>query len=194
MTDYNSSMTILAIAGSLRKASVNRSLVAAAAELAPEGVEVQPFYLHDLPFYNGDLDVDGVRPGPVLEFADAIRSADAVLFATPEYNHVVPGVLANALDWASRPLGGVVPLRDKPVAVMGASPGIIGTARAQDHLKFALMSIGADVLPRPGVVVGGAYRKIVDGRVEDEETLSRISKLLASLASFAARRKECEPA
>jgi chromate reductase, NAD(P)H dehydrogenase (quinone) len=177
-------MNILAIPGSLRTGSINRALLEAAAELAPAGVNITIRPLNSLPFYNGDVDHDGQRPAEVEAFASALREADAVLIATPEYNHVVPGVLANAIDWGSRPLGGTVPLHQKPVAVIGASPGMLGTARAQDHLKFVLFHLGARVLPA-SVVVGGARGKFdQDGRLTDPETRRRIAKLLATLAEF----------
>ncbi|NNE68762.1 MAG: NAD(P)H-dependent oxidoreductase [Rhodothermales bacterium] len=175
-------MNILAIPGSLRSGSMNRRLLNAAVDRAPEGVSIDIRGLDGLPFYNGDLDGPGRWPAEVLEFADAIRAADGVLIATPEYNHVIPGVLANALDWASRPLGGVPPLRGKPVAVIGASPGIVGTARAQDHLKFVLMTIGAQLPPVQGLLVGQALKKMDASGVTDEQTLSRLELFLAAFA------------
>lgn len=181
-------MTILAISGSLRQGSINSQLLESARELAPDGVEVRPFSLEGLPFYNGDLDRPGAWPEPVLAFADALRSADGVLIATPEYNHVIPGVLANALDWASRPLGGTPPLRGKPVAVIGASPGMVGTARAQDHLKFMLMTIGADLPPIQGLLVGQALTKMKQGRFTDEQTLQRLQTFMAALTESLSRR------
>lgn len=175
-------MTILAISGSLREGSINRQLLESARELAPDGVEVRPFGLEVLPLYNGDLDRPGAWPEGVLAFADALRSADGVLIATPEYNHVFPGVLANALDWASRPLGGTSPLRGKPVAVIGASPGMVGTARAQDHLKFVLMTIGAQLPPIAGLLVGKALGKMEDGRFTDEQTLRRLQAFMEAFS------------
>ena len=177
-------MTILAIPGSLRTGSINRSLLEAAVEEAPEGVTIRILDLAGLPFYNGDLDNPADWPAEALAFADALRSADGVLFATPEYNHVFPGVLGNALDWASRPLGSVAPLKRKPVAVMGASPGLIGTARAQDHLKFVLMTIGAQVYSASGLVVGSARAKFEDGQLTDSETRRRLSLFLEAFVTY----------
>lgn len=119
----------LGFAGSLRGASYNRGLLRAAAELAPAGIIVEVFDLSDLPFYNQDVE-DAGEPAAVVAFKQAIARADALLVATPEYNHGVPGVLKNAIDWASRPRV-TSPLRDRAVAVMGASPGHGSTARAQ---------------------------------------------------------------
>lgn len=143
--DHPRPLTVLGIPGSLRAGSFNRRLLEEARELAPDGMQVRIFGLEDLPLYDADLDTDGARPEPVQALKRAIGEADAVLIATPEYNHSIPGVLKNAIDWASRPAGRS-PLREKPVAVMGASPGGIGTARAQQHLQSVLLSTLA--LPR----------------------------------------------
>ena len=175
-------MTILAVPASLRADSLNRQLADAAVEAAPAGVTVRVFDLAGVPFYNGDIDNPADWPAEVLAFADALRTADGVLFVTPEYNHVFPGVLANALDWASRPLGSVAPLKGKPVAVTGASPGLIGTARAQDHLKFALMTIGARVYSSTGLVVGSARSKFENGSLTDPETIRRLGLFLDAFA------------
>ena len=118
-------MQVLGIAGSLRSASYNRALLRAARELAPAGAEIVDFDLRELPFYDGDVEAAG-DPEAVAAFKDAIRAADALLIATPEYNHGLPGVLKNAIDWASRPAL-ASPLAGKPVAIMGASTGRGGT-------------------------------------------------------------------
>jgi chromate reductase len=175
-------MTILVIPGSLRADSINRSLAQAAVDTAPPGISVRLFDLADLPFYNGDLDNPENWPAEVLAFAEALRNADGVLIATPEYNHLFPGLIGNALDWASRPLGGLAPLKGRPVAVMGASPGLIGTARAQDHLKFALMTIGARVFTSAGLVVGSARSKFENGQLTDPETLRRLGLFMEKFA------------
>ena len=129
-------MKLLGIAGSLRKGSYNRGLLRAARELMPEGVELVEFDIRDLPFYDGDVETAG-DPEPVVALKDAIREADALLIATPEYNRGVPGGLKNAVDWASRPPLGS-PLAGKPVALMGATTGRGGTALAQQQLREAL--------------------------------------------------------
>src|SRR2546423_4408600 len=144
-------MRVLGFAGSLRRASYNRALIAAAHQLAPPAITIDTFELDDIPLYNGDLDVDGVRPFEVDRFKQAIAAADALLVATPEYNYSVSGVLQNALDWASRPAMKSV-LAGKPVAIMGASPGAIGTARAQQQLKLVLMGTMSLVMPHAGVL------------------------------------------
>ncbi|MBO6573917.1 MAG: NAD(P)H-dependent oxidoreductase [Rhodothermales bacterium] len=183
-------MTILTISGSLRDGSFNTALLDAAAEELGHEARFTRFDPGSLPLYNGDLDSDEHRPESVLALGDAIREADAVLFATPEYNHVIPGVLANLLDWASRPLGGTPPLRNKPVAVIGASPGLVGTARAQDHLKFVLMTIGARPLGGAGLLVGGALSKFEEGKLVDPETRRRLRELVDRLIRQAQARLE----
>jgi chromate reductase len=122
-------MRVIGIAGSLRRESYNRSLLEAARALAPAALTIVPFQLNDIPLYNADYDADHLRPAEVTRLKQEIAEADALLVVTPEYNHSVPGVLQNAIDWASRP-GGKSPLAGKPAAVMGASTGAIGSARA----------------------------------------------------------------
>ena len=136
----NKEFRILALAGSLRQGSYNRGLLRAAGELAPDWVKVQFFDIGTLPFFNEDLEAP-TDPEVVRQFMEAIRNANAILIATPEYNGAVPGVLANAIDWASRPTGRSV-LRNKPVAVMGAVLGKSGSANAQAALRGVLGRIG----------------------------------------------------
>ena len=128
----NSPLVILGISGSLRRDSFNRATLRAAQELAPEGSKIETFELDGLPGFNQDD--EGQPPAKVVELKQRIRSADAILFVTPEYNYSVPGVLKNAIDWASRPYGDSA-WNGKPVAIMGASVGVSGTARAQYHLR-----------------------------------------------------------
>jgi multimeric flavodoxin WrbA len=125
MTRSQGPLTFLGIAGSLRRGSYNRGLIRAAVEVAPEGTTVVPFDLSDLPMFNADVEAEG-DPAAVAAFKRAISAADALLIATPEYNHCVPGLLKNAIDWASRPARRSV-LTGKPVAIMGATPGSGGT-------------------------------------------------------------------
>src|SRR5690242_11114722 len=129
-------MTILGIAGSLRKQSYNRGLLRAASGLTPEGVTIETFGLDGIPPYNQDKEAN--LPERVKLLKERIRASDAILLVTPEYNYSVPGVLKNAIDWASRPYGDNA-WDDKPVALMGASPGTLGTARAQYHLRQILV-------------------------------------------------------
>src|SRR5882672_4988864 len=130
-------LSVLGIAGSLRAASFNRSLLRAAQELAPAGMTITAFDLAPIPLYNADVEATG-DPEPVAALKSAIRQADALLIATPEYNFGVPGVLKNAIDWASRPPRGSA-MQGKPVAIMGATPGGWGTARSQMQLRQAFV-------------------------------------------------------
>jgi chromate reductase len=164
---------ILAVAGSLRQGSYNRGLLRAAQELAPQWVEVQYFDIGQLPFFNEDVEAAG-DPEPVRRFKEAPAASNAVLIATPKYNGAVPGVLANAIDWASRPTGRSV-LRNKPVAVMGAVLGPSGSANAQATLRGVLGRIGAIVVPDPQVLVPRVSR-LFDEQVDvrDEGTREEI--------------------
>src|SRR3954470_19538343 len=119
-------MDVLGFAGSLRRESYNRGLLDAASKRAPPTMTILPFDLAPIPLYNADLDSDEQRPAEVTLLKDAVAAADAVLIATPEYNHSVPGVLQNAIDWVSRP-GGRSVLKGKPVAIMGSSTGAVGS-------------------------------------------------------------------
>ena len=179
-------LTFLGIAGSLRRGSYNRGLIRAAVELAPAGARVVPYDLIDLPLYNGDLEAEG-DPEPVAAFKKAIVAADALLIASPEYNHCIPGVLKNAIDWASRPARASV-LTGKPVAIMGASTGRGGTARAQAHLRDGLAYTNGLVLPLPEVLVPLAAEKFDDESVlVDPVTREEVGDLLVSLAAWTRR-------
>ena len=141
-------MRILGISGSLRKDSHNTALLRAAAELLPPGVELELFDgLRDVPPYDADEDAPELHAPGVVALKDAIERADAVLISTPEYNHSIPGVLKNALDWASRPVADNV-LRGKPAAVVGASTGLFGAVWAQAEVRKVLAAIGAEVVDR----------------------------------------------
>jgi chromate reductase, NAD(P)H dehydrogenase (quinone) len=178
---------VLGIAGSLRKRSMNRRLLDAAVELAPEQLSIEPYDLADVPLYNGDLDTDELRPEAVHRLKRAIAEADGVLIATPEYNYSVPGVLKNALDWTSRP-GGASPFLGKPVAIMGASGGISGTIRAQEHLKLICISMAALVMPPPGVVVTYGKQKFdADGKLTDEPTRQVLANFLRAFERWIAQ-------
>ena len=175
-------MKVLGIAGSLRAGSYNQALLRAARELAPPGMEIAEFDLRALPFYDGDVEAAG-NPAAVAAFKDAIRSADALLIATPEYNRGIPGVLKNAIDWASRPPL-ASPLAGKPVAIMGASSGRGGTARAQEQLRSALEFSRAPVLAEPEVLVPEAYMRFDEqGRLIDEQTRTQLEALLHALTA-----------
>ena len=182
------SLTFLGIAGSLRRASYNRGLIRAAAAAAPDGVTVIPYELGELPMFNWDVEADG-DPSAVADLKQAIATSDALLIATPEYNHCVPGVLKNAIDWASRPARESV-LTDKPVAIMGASTGRGGTARAQAHLRDGLSYTNGLVLPLPELLVGVAREKFDEhGDLTDAGVRAELRDLLVSLATWTRRLK-----
>lgn len=180
------SLTILGIAGSLRGASYNRGLIRAASEVAPAGTNLVSYDLAEIPMFNADVEAHGDPPA-VADFKRAIAAADALLIATPEYNHCVPGVLKNAIDWASRPPRRSV-LTDKPVAIMGASSGRGATARAQAHLRDGLAYTNGFVLPLPEVLVDFAGEKFDDeGNLTDDDTRDEVRDLLVSLAAWTRR-------
>jgi chromate reductase len=183
---------ILAIAGSLRQGSYNQGLLRAAQEVAPDWVEVQFFDIGTLPFFNEDVEAAG-DPEPVRSFKDAIRASNALLIATPEYNGSVPGILANAIDWVSRPTGRSV-LRNKPVAVMGAVLGKSGSANAQAILRGVLGRIGAIMVPDPQVLVPHAS-KLFDEQVNlrDEDTREEIRQLVEAMALWCRRVQPEDP-
>jgi chromate reductase len=176
---------ILGFAGSLRTGSHNKALLRAARELVPEGVELEIFDLEGIPLFNQDLDNQPVEK--LKEFKAKIRAADAILIATPEYNYSIPGVLKNAIDCASRPYGDNA-FEHKPVAIMGASIGMIGTARAQYHLRQCFVFLSCFALNQPEVIVPFAQEKIDKaGRVTDEATREKIRQLLEGLVSWTKR-------
>jgi len=141
-------VSILGFAGSLRKGSHNKALLGAALELVPKGARLEIFDLEGIPPYNQDL--ENQPPEKVKEFKAKIRAADAILIATPEYNYSIPGILKNAIDCASRPHGDNA-FEHKPVAIMGASPSMIGTARAQYHLRQCFVYLTCFALNQPEV-------------------------------------------
>ena len=174
-------MRILGIAGSLREGSYNRALLRAARELAPPGVELVEHDLRGLPLYDGDVEAAG-DPEPVVELKEAIRGADALLIATPEYNRGVPGGLKNEIDWASRPAR-ASPLAGRPVGLMGASTGRGGTARAQQQLRDALEFPRALVLDEPRVLVPEAFMRFDEhGELADDGVREEIADLVDTLA------------
>lgn len=177
---------VLAFAGSLRRDSYNRALLRAAQELAPAGMVISIFDLIDVPLYNGDVEAEG-DPDGVVRFKEAIRAADGVLIATPEYNHGVPGVTKNAIDWASRPPQNAA-LSGKPVAILGASPGITGTARGQSQLRQAFEFTNSICMPQPEVLVFRANEKFdAQGRLTDERTRQGVARFLAAFGAWIAR-------
>lgn len=173
---------IFAFAGSLRKASYNKALLWAAADLLPENTEIEIYDLEGIPLFNQDLESQVVAK--VKEFKAKIKAADAILIATPEYNYSMPGVLKNAIDWASRPYGDNS-FDDKPLAIMGASTGNIATARAQYHLRQSCVFLNMHPLNKPEVLVGVVQEKVGNnGRLTDEKTKDIIKSLLVSLVNL----------
>lgn len=176
---------ILGIAGSLRQKSYNRAALRAAAELAPEGATVEIFELDGIPGFSEDDEQN--PPEKVVELKGKIREADAVLFVTPEYNYSIPGVLKNAIDWASRPYGDSA-WNGKPAAIMGASVGALGTARAQYHLRQVMVFLNMFPINQPEVMIGNASERFdADGNLTDEQTKEFIRQLLQNLIEWARR-------
>ena len=176
-------MIILGIAGSLRRESYSRKLLKAAQELVPEGAEIQTFEdLDQIPLFNEDEEAN--PPAKVTELKQRIRDADAVLFVTPEYNYSVPGVLKNAIDTASRPYGDSA-WKGKPVAIMGASVGALGSSRAQYHLRQMLVFLDMHAVNQPEVMVSNAQKHFdQDGKLTDEKARKLIQQLLEELKNL----------
>ncbi len=180
-------VNILGFAGSLRRGSYNRALLRAALELVPKGGTLEIFDLEGLPVFNQDL--EDQPPQKVKEFKAKIRAADAILIATPEANYTLPGALTNAMNWASRPYGDNA-FDGKPVAIMGATIGTLGTARAQYHLRQSFVFLNMIPVNQPEVMVPLAQERIdKDGKVTDQKTREKIGELLESLVAWTKRLK-----
>lgn len=176
---------ILGIAGSLRRESYNRATMRAAKQLVPKDATIDIFELDGIPGFNQDEEQS--PPAKVAELKRRIREADAILFVTPEYNYSVPGVLKNAIDWASRPYGDSA-WNGKPAAIMGASIGTIGTARAQYHLRQMMVFLNMFPVNQPEVMIGNASERFdAEGNLTDEPTKEFISQLLRNLVDWARR-------
>lgn len=173
---------ILGIVGSLRKNSLNKGLMMAASEMVPPEAELEVADLDGIPLYNADLEDD--PPQAVIDFKAKIKRADAILFATPEYNYSLSGVLKNAIDWASRPYQDNA-WNGKPCGIMGASTGMIGTARAQSHLRLTCVFLNMIPLNRPQVFISYALEKFKDGRLEDQKSRDKVAELLFALVEWA---------
>jgi chromate reductase len=187
----NKELKILGFSGSLRRNSYNSAALRAARELLPEGTSLEIADLSMIPFLNEDVEAEGV-PQVVEDFKNKIATADAILIATPEYNYSIPPVLKNALDWASR--GQVKPLNGKPTAIMSASPGIFGGARAQYHLRQVCVVLNLQPVNKPEVFIMNADSKFdSEGKLTDEFTRNTIAKLLQALADKVRGEKNISP-
>lgn len=181
-------LKVLGISGSLRQASFNTAALRAAQELAPEGMTIEIASLRDIPLYDEDERAKGF-PTSVQALRDGIKNADALLFATPEYNYSTSGVLKNAIDWASRPPE--QPFDGKPIAIMGASGGILGTARAQYQLRQMFIFMNGHILNKPEVMIGGAGSRFdAAGKLTDEPTRGFIKAQLEALRDWTLRLKK----
>jgi chromate reductase len=175
-------ITVLGISGSLRQRSLNTALLQAAAELAPAGIRLEHFDLTPIPLFNADLLAEG-EPQAVVDFKARITQAHALLIATPEYNHSIPGVLKNALDWASRPRS-TSPLRGKPLAIIGAG-GSSGTLHAQRHMHDIAVALGMQPMEAPRLLLERAWEKFdAQGRLSDEAARQRLAAVLEGLADW----------
>jgi chromate reductase, NAD(P)H dehydrogenase (quinone) len=178
-----SGIKICGISGSFRRGSFNTALLRACREFLPEGVVLEEVPIADLPFYNADVEAEGFPP-TVARMRRSLASADAVILAVPEYTHSIPGVLQNALDWGSRPPD--MPLARKPLAIIGASTGPVGTARAQIHLREMASALNMVVVYKPEVLVSFADRKFdAQGNFLDETGKKFLGELIGNLLESA---------
>lgn len=177
-------IAICGIAGSLRTGSYNRALLRAARDLAPASMDIRIFdRVGDIPLYNQDVEDEG-DPEPVSALKAAIRAADGLLLVTPEYNHGVPGVMKNLVDWASRPPRDSV-LNGTPVGIMGATPGMTGTARSQSMLRQSLVFTNSPAMLQPEVLVARAHQKFdEDGTLTDKRTRQFLGDYLDKLQTW----------
>jgi chromate reductase len=179
---------VLGIVGSLRKASYNRMALKAAQQLAPQGMAIELFELHDIPLFNQDHEQN--LPPAVRALKEKVRAADGVLFGTPEYNYGIPGVLKNAIDWASRPYGDNS-WAGKPAAIVGASIGKMGTIRSQTALRTCFLFIEMFPVQSPEVLIGEARNKFdASGSLTDEATRKVLGQYLATFAGWIERLRQ----
>ena len=174
------SLRILAIPGSLREASLIRQLLRALPQIAPEGMEISIFELHDIPVYNQDVEDEFGFPPAVQAMRDAISEADGVIFGTPEYNGSMTGVLKNGIDWASRQ--GL--LANVPGTPITGSPGALGATKAQEHLRSVMAHLGMCVMSRPAVAIPQMHSKIEDNSITDEVTRRFVSEWLTAFRDW----------
>ncbi|HZJ03341.1 MAG TPA: NADPH-dependent FMN reductase [Thermoleophilia bacterium] len=195
--ERNDTFEIVGFAGSLRRGSYNRALLRAATREAPSGMRIEEFDISDIPLYNADVEEEGA-PEAVVRFKEAVGRADGLLIATPEYNHAVPAVTKNVIDWASRPASSSV-LINKPVGLMGASRGQWGTARGQTALRSSFAFTASIAMLQPQMLVPKAAEKFdAEGALIDEQTREYLRRFLEGFedwvrmlqAGFAAIGKE----
>ena len=173
---------LVALVGSLRKGSLNRALLREAMAVAPPSIRIDVAEIGDIPLYNSDVQDQGM-PASVTQLANAMSAADGFLIATPEYNYSIPGVLKNAIDWLSRVPS--QPFAGKPLGIMGASMGMIGTARSQYHLRQVMVFLNAHVMNKPEVMVGAAHTKFdAEGKLTDASTREHLTKFMVALEEF----------
>ena len=174
------------LVGSLAKGSINRKLAKALIRVAPEKLHFHEISFADLPLYSYDYDAD--YPAAANDFKAAIKGSDAILFVTPEYNRSIPGVLKNAIDWASRL--SPQPFAGKPVSLMSASMGILGGARMQYHLRQILVFLDAEPMNKPEVFIGAVHQKVTDGQLSDPGTRAFLADHMTAFATWTRRRKD----
>lgn len=178
-------INIVGISGSLRKGSFNTMLLNAAVGMAPEEAHIDIVEIRDLPLFDGDL--EATMPQVVLDFKAKIKAADGILFVSPEYNYSIPGGLKNALDWASRPYGDNS-FDGKPAAIMSASPGMLGGARMQYHLRQTFVFLNVHAFNRPEIMVPFANTKFDEsGALIDQPTIEHLKPFLASFVEWTKR-------
>ncbi len=182
-------MKLLGISGSIRKESYNTRILHAAAKCLPEGVTMSFSDCADLPLYNNDLDQD-IKPESVERLLRSIKDSDGLLIATPEYNYSIPGVLKNAIDWASRP-GYKSVLAGKPAAIVSASKSVVGGARVQLHLRDVFSSTLTPVVPSPPFLVPLVQEKFnQQGELVDADTMRRLDRYMQDLVKWVGRMND----
>jgi chromate reductase, NAD(P)H dehydrogenase (quinone) len=179
-------LRVVGIAGSLRRGSLNQALLRSTRDLCPPELRIEVHELAGIPLFDQDVEQAGI-PAAVAVLREAVGAADGLLLVTPEYNHGVPGVMKNAFDWLSRPPGKSV-LAGKPAGIMGASPGITGTARAQTQLRQSFVFTDTPVMPQPEVLVARAHEKFdADGRLTDDGTRAFVTTFLSQFVTWIER-------
>ncbi|MBU2531789.1 MAG: NAD(P)H-dependent oxidoreductase [Alphaproteobacteria bacterium] len=179
---------VAALSGSLRKGSFNTATLQTVAELAPASMHIDVLTLHDVELFNEDVEAEGWPPN-VSALRDKVAAASAVMIATPEYNYSVPGVLKNAIDWLSRPTG-KGPIVGKPLAIIGASPSKVGTARAQAHLRQIAFYNAMPLLPSAEVIISQAPSQFDDhGRLTNSDTREFLKSMLKEFEGWIVKQK-----